>query len=320
MTPFPTLVDWLETNRVILAEGAVVERLRRDPDVQLDPFLLHATLIFDSSQRQRLASVYRQYLAIGKECGLPLLIFTPTWRANSERCRMARHSCQSLNVAAVQFLKELRENRGAGAESVRIGGLIGCRGDAYRPEESMDTKTARLWHAPQLEALALGGVDFLFGATLPAASEALGIAMAMAALRKPYLISFIIQPDGCLLDGTPLEEIILRIDNAVSPAPLAYSVNCVHHSNFRKAMESLRGRGIQSLQRLIGLQANTSAKSPEELDGSARLECEDPCLFAQGLLQLHQEFGLKILGGCCGTNDRHIRELAKRLAGLYSTQ
>ncbi len=317
--PPPPLFDLLAKHRVVLAEGSVVERLRRDSTVTLDPFLLHAPLVLHPVLCWPLESIYRQYLEIGRESGLPILIFTPTWRANPERCQSAHHSCQSLNVSAVQFLKTIRESYDSWARQVRIGGLIGCRGDAYRPEEALATEAARDWHTPQTEALVLGGADFLFGATLPAASEALGIAQCMAAFEKPYLISFVIRPDGCLLDGTPLEDIICRIDETVSPFPLAYMVNCVHHSNFRKAMAALPLRGVQLPRRIAGLQANTSAKSPDELEGSPTLDFEEPRRFAEGMFQLHREFGLKILGGCCGSDDRHIREMAKMLTETYDS-
>jgi homocysteine S-methyltransferase len=313
-SPLP-LFDLLANHRVVLAEGAVLERLRRDPAVTLDPFLLHASLVLDPVLRHPLEAIYRQYLEISLRSCLPILIFTPTWRANPERCQNAHHSCKDLNITAVQFLKELRENYGTWGQQVQIGGLIGCRGDAYRPEEALETEVARHWHTPQTEALALAGADFLFGATLPAASEALGIARCMAAMGKPYIISFIIRPDGCLLDETPLENIILRIDETVSPAPIVYTVNCVHHTNFRKAMEALRCRGVQSSRRITGLQANTSAKSPAELEGSSNLDGEDPRRFAEGMIQLYREYSLKILGGCCGSDDRHILEIAKLLTG-----
>jgi len=39
-----------------------------------------------------------------------------------------------------------------------------------------------------------------------------------------------------------------------------------------------------------------------------------PEVFGTSVALLHRELGLKILGGCCGTDDRHIRALAARLA------
>jgi homocysteine S-methyltransferase len=303
-----------ESHQPILTEGAVVERLRRLPGIVLDPQLVHAGFIYTSTCRPLLKGIYHQYLEIGAETTLPLLIFTPTWRANPERCCAAGYCCETLNRDAVQFMQEIREDAGIYSREVAIGGLIGCRGDAYSPRGALPAELARSWHTPQLEALVAGGVDFLFAASLPASSEAAGIAQAMASFPIPYLMSFIVRPDGCLLDRTPLEEIIRWIDDTVTPRPLGYLVNCVHHTVFRDAIHSMRLRAGESVRFPLGLQANTSAKSPEELEGSACLEIEDPSVFAEGMVQLHQTMRLKVLGGCCGTDDRHIRALGRQLS------
>jgi homocysteine S-methyltransferase len=90
-------------------------------------------------------------------------------------------------------------------------------------------------------------------------------------------------------------------------------VNCVHPSIFGEAMVSGISRSPRVGGRVIGLQANTSSKSPEELDGLTALDGEPPEALAESILRLHLLFGTKILGGCCGTNHRHIEEIAKRI-------
>jgi homocysteine S-methyltransferase len=287
----------------ILAEGSVVERLRRDPSVRLDPHIAHAGFIYELRAAAALERIYRGYLEIGRTRGLPMLCLTPTWRANPERLRLAGLGARDVNGDAVRFLGRIREGYGG---AVYLGGLTGCYGDAYRPEEALAVADAAAFHRPQARALAEAGVDFLFASTLGAASEALGIARAMAPLDVPYLLSFIIGADGALLDGTPLGDAVAAIDGAVSPAPAAYMLNCVHTSVFASAAPP---------QRVAGLQANTSRKSPRELEGLAELETEDPQVFAEGMAELHRRFGLRILGGCCGTDERHIDALAARLAG-----
>ncbi|MBC7961522.1 MAG: homocysteine S-methyltransferase family protein [Steroidobacteraceae bacterium] len=64
-------------------------------------------------------------------------------------------------------------------------------------------------------------------------------------------------------------------------------------------------------QRLL---ANTAALSPEDLNDSTSLVEEDPETFGKSVAGLNRELGLKILGGCCGTDNRHIRSLAAQLA------
>jgi homocysteine S-methyltransferase len=283
----------------------VVERLRRDPAVTLDPYIAHAGFIYEPAAASALAAIYREYLDIAAGARLPLVSFSPTWRANPERVRAAGLAHRDVNGDGVRFLKQIRaEYDGA----VFIGGLLGCRGDAYRPEEALVEADAARFHAPQARALADAGADFLCAATLPAASEARGIARALAAFALPYTLSFIITAEGSLLDGTPLREVIASIDSAVSPAPAAYLVNCVHPTALEIALERA------PLLRLAGFQANTSRRGPRELDGLDQLDTEEPAAFADAMLRLHRRFGLRILGGCCGTGAAHIRALAARLA------
>jgi homocysteine S-methyltransferase len=117
-----------------------------------------------------------------------------------------------------------------------------------------------------------------------------------------------------LLDGTPLHAAVTTIDAAAAPKPLAYLINCTHASFAREALQHPANSSPFVRQRVIGLLANTAALSPEELDGSSNLVEEDPAAFSAALAALSREIGLKILGGCCGTDDRHIRALAARLA------
>jgi homocysteine S-methyltransferase len=105
---------------------------------------------------------------------------------------------------------------------------MSCRGDAYSPAEALLVDEALEFHAWQAGKLADTGADFLLAATLPALSEATGLALALAATGKPYLLSFVVRPEGTLLDGTPLKDAIAAIDSAVTPSPLAYLINCTH--------------------------------------------------------------------------------------------
>ncbi|MEI6306307.1 MAG: homocysteine S-methyltransferase family protein, partial [Deltaproteobacteria bacterium] len=127
------------------------------------------------------------------------------------------------------------------------------------------------------------------------------------------IISFVARPEGTLLDGTPLKEAIATIDSTVTPHPLAYMINCTHASIFKSAMLNKDNSSTLVRERVTGLLANTSYLSPEELDTSIELVEEDPETFGKRVSSLHSEFGIKVLGGCCGTDDRHIEYLAREL-------
>jgi homocysteine S-methyltransferase len=191
---------------------------------------------------------------------------------------------------------------------------MSCRGDAYKPAEAMPESEAATFHAWQAEALAAAGVDFLLAATLPALSEATGLALALSATGLPYMISFVARPDGTLLDGTPLCEAIATIDSTASPRPLAYLINCTHASIFCQALQHARNSSSMVISRIIGLLANTASLSPEELDSTPELVTEEPERFGMNVSVLHEKLGMKVLGGCCGTDERHIECLARQLA------
>jgi len=292
----------------ILTEGAVVERLRRHPGCTLDPRLAHAAFPREPGPARVLEGIYREYLEIARGAALPLLLSTPTWRATPERLAEAGLPLSTIAVN-VAFTRRIA----ADYDRALTGGLMGCRGDCYRPQEALEENDAARFHAPQARALAAAGCDFLFAATMPAVSEAAGLARAMAAAGAPYLVSFVVSARGELLDGTPIPEAIARIDSAARPAPLGYLANCVHSSVMAAALARC---GAAARARIVGLQANTSRKSPAELDGSAELDTEEPERFAGGMMALRRRFGLRILGGCCGTDATHIRALAARLERL----
>lgn len=299
---------------LILTEGAVIERLRRDPSIRLDPALLNTLLLYSAEGRTALRRISREYLDVGARYGLPMMAFTPTWKANPERLAKAKMgTVRQVSGGAFAFLDEIRSEYGSYARMVLIGGLLGSRGNAYRADGALPEREAMVFHREQAEALAEAGVDFLMAATLPALTEAVGVARAMALTGKPYIASFIVRRSGCLLDGTPLAAAIETIDGVVVPPPVFYLINCVHPAVFEEALAAdERFRENQS-SRLAGLQANTSVKSPEELDGLPELDQEEPQLFADAMMHACHRFRLRVLGGCCGTDARHIAALAARM-------
>jgi homocysteine S-methyltransferase len=309
-----TLAEFLRQAPFILGEGAVIERLRRNAELELDPFLVNSAFIYDEAKRAALETICRQYLDIGREFDLPLLISTPTWRASRERIEAAGYAGTDVNGDNVRFLDGLRRSCGGYADKVIICGLMSCQGDAYDPGQALSVADAQRFHAWQAARLARAGVDFLLAATLPALSEATGLAAALAATGAPYMISFVVRPSGTLLDGTPLKDAVASLDSAVSARPVAYMINCTHADFARAALTHATNSSELVRQRMIGLLANTAALSPEDLNGRTSLIEEEPEAFGRSVAGLGRDLGLKILGGCCGTDNRHIHRLAAHIA------
>ena len=311
--------DTVKNSTVILTEGAVIERLSRSAAIELDPYIVHAGLIYTESGNDALSKIYREYLDIGRRSKLPIIVSAPTWRANPERIgKSVFKKYENINADCVSFIREIRNDYSNFSGNIYIGGCMACRGDAYRPQEALSQPEAKSFHQYQAHALAQANVDFIMAATLPAVSEALGLAATLSDCNVPYILSFVIRDNGAVLDGTPLHEAVERIDSSVDPKPLCYSVNCVHPSVFERGVGQEIDHCESVKNRVLGFQANTSSKSPEELDGLEYLDTTAPAEFAESMLALHQNFGIRILGGCCGTDQRHIEEMANRICNQYS--
>lgn len=302
----------LEANKLILKEGAVVERLRRLEGISLHPSLVNAPLIYEEKGRIALTEIYNSYIEIAKVADIPFLMETPTWRANLERVS-ATNTKPRINVDAVQFMKSIREAHADFSSKIFIGGLIGCKNDCYKPEETLSTSEAESFHDWQVKQLVEGGVDFLIAETLPSIEEALGIAKCMEKTEVPYIISFVISRDGFIMDGHNLKEAIQRIDDAMENIPLGYSINCTYPTflNAEKQDSSI-------FKRLIAFGANASSLDQCDLDQSEELHSDSVSDWGEEMLKLNRDFGMKILGGCCGTDVGHLKYIVNNYIPILS--
>jgi S-methylmethionine-dependent homocysteine/selenocysteine methylase len=214
---------------------------------------------------------------------------------------------QDINVEAAKFMKELVADE-TKKVNAKIGGLIGCKNDCYLPEQGLSLDEASDFHKWQINELASAEVDFLIAVTLPSVEEAAGIALAMEATGLPYIISFVIGSDGKVLDGTEIQAAIEYVDSKTTDNPLGYFINCSYPSflNPKILTEELSGR-------LIGIQANASSLSHVELEGSKELKSESVSEWGRLMVKLNRDFGLKILGGCCGTDGKHLEYLTENV-------
>jgi S-methylmethionine-dependent homocysteine/selenocysteine methylase len=295
----------LENSQFVLMEGSINEQLRRSGAVRLHPRLTNAPLIYEETGRNMLAELYLAYMAVAREAQLPFLMCTPTWRANRERVAEAGVS-SDINIDAAAFMRGLRDGQGAWRSNVWIGGLMGCKNDCYKPQEGLSVSEAEQFHRWQAGQLQRGDVDFLVAQTLPNVNEAIGIARAMESTGLPYIVSFVISRDGCVLDGTSLETAIARVEAETAGLPLGFTINCAYPGFLDAANQP---PGI--FKRLIGYQANASSMDHHELDGADELHQESTAEWGELMLELNRTYGVKILGGCCGTGVEHLRYICR---------
>ena len=228
---------------------------------------------------------------------------TPTWRANQERVSETGIN-PAVNIDAARFLQDIRESQKQGRENIKIGGLIGCKNDCYLPQEALSATQAEQFHTWQIEQLKQGGVDFIIAETLPSINEAIGIAKALENSGLPYFMSFVISRDGRVLDGTELFTAINMIDANTDRQPLGFMVNCAYPSFLQAAAQPR-----ELFKRLVGYLANASSRDHCELDGSESLLMESVSDWGEMMLELNRVYGVKVLGGCCGTNEQHLKYL-----------
>jgi S-methylmethionine-dependent homocysteine/selenocysteine methylase len=304
-----TLDQFLDDYDFILTEAAIVERLRRSEDIRLDPLLVHAPLIYSHEGRSALSAIYSEYLAIAKDRRLPMLVCTPTWRTNKERVLQAGGNPR-INQHAAAFLKGLVKAMDCEPDiDVKVGGTLGCKNDCYLPEQALSAGLSEEFHLWQVNELASGGVDYLMAVTLPEVQEAIGLARAMAQSGLPYFISFVVGKDGKVLDGTPLDQAIARLDDVLETSPTGYFVNCSY-----PAYLDTSSFPVASANRLIGFQANASSLSHSELEAASEVKSEPIMEWTSSMKRLNSELGVKVLGGCCGTDARHLHSLVESVA------
>ncbi|MFP4527020.1 MAG: homocysteine S-methyltransferase family protein [Candidatus Kapaibacterium sp.] len=306
-----TFREIFESGETILTEGSIIEYIRRKTDVMLHPVLLNSALVGDYDGERLLRRIWNEYIDPAEEFDLPIILLTPTWRAN----RLNVANCadfEEINTRASEFLQSLRKDRGSFADKIFIGGLMGPRGDAYDPSEAMPEDDAAEFHCWQASRLARSGVDFLMASTLPETGEAAGIARAMESTGKDYVVSFVALKTGKLPGGNTLSAAMDYIDSAVDRKPYIYMLNCVHPENAASAI----GNDPASEGRIAGIQGNASPLDPQELDNASVLHATDPGQWVDEMYDFGNKYDIKILGGCCGTDPRFIRQLAKRIRNV----
>ncbi|MBM3577545.1 MAG: homocysteine methyltransferase [Alphaproteobacteria bacterium] len=294
---------------LFISDGGLETTLIFHEGVDLPHFA--SFVLLDSEEgRARLRDYYERYLAIARRHGLGLILDTPTWRANRDWGGKLGYDAEDLkriNMFSIKLLEELREAWETPETPIVIAGVLGPRGDGYAAGR-MTAKEAQDYHAPQIAAFAEAEADMVAAYTLNDVEEAIGVARAARALGMPCSISFTVETDGKLIGGLSLRDAIEAVDRETGAAPAYYMINCAHPTHFEQALSA----DEPWMRRLFGAKANASTKSHAELDRSDTLDSGDPLDLGRRYSKLRQHYpGLRILGGCCGTDDRHVAAICE---------
>jgi S-methylmethionine-dependent homocysteine/selenocysteine methylase len=263
-------------------------------------------LLQSEEGRARLEDYFTPYIRTAVERDVGFILDTPTWRANPDwaaKLDVTPEALAEVNQDAVRWASSLRDRLSDEKGRILVNGVVGPRGDGYRADAQMPAEAAQAYHAPQIEAFREAGADLVSAVTMNYAEEAIGIARAAEALGMPAVISFTVETDGRLASGETLQAAIERTDRETGHAPAYYMINCAHPTHF----DGILAPKEEWTRRIRGLRANASAKSHAELDESTELDPGDPVDLGRRYSDLRQRMKqLSVLGGCCGTDHRHI--------------
>ena len=289
------------TGRPVVTDGGLETDLIYHHGVDL-PYFAAFPLVDDERGRALLLSYFNEYVTIATRAGAALQLETPTWRASADwgdRLGYSAAELRRVNRDAVTTLRRLRDD--VAVEPFLVSGCLGPRGDGYVAGDIIDPDAAAAYHTPQIEALTEAGADLITALTLTGTGEAIGIVRAARSAGVPVAVSFTVERDGRLPDGTLLSAAITDVD--AEGGPDYFMVNCAQPTHIAPGL----GASGSWRERIVGIRANASTRSHAELDAATALDEGDPVDLATAQDALRPQLpNLMLVGGCCGTDARHV--------------
>ncbi|MDJ0640581.1 MAG: homocysteine S-methyltransferase family protein [Paracoccaceae bacterium] len=264
-------------------------------------------LLENPETRALLASQMEDLVRLSGDMGLGCILDAPTWMANADRAAPLGYDPVRLvdvNRDAVALMEDVR--RASGRDDVLVSACIGPRFDPYADIPSMSAESARRYHSAQLAALKDTSVDLVTAYTFNRLSEAAGCISAARDIDMPIVMSLVVETDGCLADGTKLVDAVDAIDAETDGAALFFMVNCAHPLHFAEALDAH--------PRLMGIVSNASSCSHAELDEAETLDEGDPEQLGRETAEIiRRNPSIRVFGGCCGTDMRHLASMAREV-------
>lgn len=302
-----------------MTDGGLETTLIYLDDCDLPYFAAFVLLQHEKGERA-LWRYYQSYAEIARQHHIGLILETATWRSNPDwggRLGYSLSELETENRKAVSLLLDIRQEYESLHTPVVISGCVGPRGDGYVAQEQMTPFEAEDYHDFQVHSFTTAAADMITALTLTYAEEAIGITCAAKRHAMPVAISFTVETDGCLPSGQPLGEAICQVELEADAYPAYYMINCAHPSHFAAAVSG----GEPWTRRIRGFRANASQLSHAELDKCTSLEDGDPLQLGVDYAQLLEKplRHVNIVGGCCGTDPRHLEQIVSTCLPVYQT-
>lgn len=318
----PLKADVLNSDRILLLDGAMGTMIQQHHLSEEDfrgarfadhPFdLKGCNDVLSLTAPYIIRDIHRRYLEAGAD-----LIETNTF--NAQRISMQDYGltdhCRDINLAAVKIARELADEYTA-KTPLKPRRVLGSIGPTSRTTsvatsgEPLDESLLMAAYTEQIQALYDGGVDALLIETI---FDVRNAEIAIEAARKtaptlPIMLSFSVStPDGHNMLG---QNILTFIDKLPKQGIVSVGINCLSDvPQMTPLVCQLASSGLK-----ISLYPNAGMP-----DGNGHYNKSPESLVAD-LWPLLENHCLNIVGGCCGTTDAHIRQLAKviePMPGLY---
>jgi S-methylmethionine-dependent homocysteine/selenocysteine methylase len=301
---------------LFLTDGGIETTMIFHDGLELPDFAAYA-LLSRTEGEAALQKYFRAYAGLARRFGVGLILESATWRASRDWAERLGHTSRELadlNRAAIRQLEGIRAEFQTTKTRTVISGCVGPRGDGYNPTGMMSAEGAEAYHSEQVRTFADTAADLVTAITMNYVEEAIGIARAARRVGMPAVISFTVETDGRLPTGDTLQAAIERVDTATAAYPAYYMINCAHPSHFERVLDEKQ----PWTQRVRGLRANASRQSHAELNEATTLDIGDPAELGREYAELKRRLQrLNVLGGCCGTDHRHVEQIATACVPLF---
>ena len=301
-------------SQLFLTDGGLETTLIFHNGIEL-PHFASFDLLRNVEGRAVLRDYFVPYIETARQAGLGFILESPTWRANAEwaaKLGYSREALAAINRDGIELMADLRNDYETHQTPMVISGNIGPRGDGYVAGAVMTPEAAAEYHDDQIKVFAESEADMVAAFTMTNVNEALGVVMAAQRHRMPVAIAFTVETDGRLPSGDGLADAIAAVDAATGNGPVYYMINCAHPSHFDGVLAS----GGSWINRIRGIRANASKRSHAELDSSPDLDAGDPVELGVQYRELMRAFPqLRVFGGCCGTDHRHVAHICASCTG-----
>lgn len=298
-------------DELFLTDGGLETVLIFHEGFELPEFAAFVLLDSDAG-RQALRRYFRAYADVARDQGIGCILESMTYRASEDwgaKLGLSPAQVADRNRKGIALLEDIRSEYEDEIPHVVISGCMGPRYDGYNAEDRMTAAQSDAYHRPQIATFRETAADMVAAYTLPYVAEGAGVAMAAREEGMPAVISFTVETDGRLPSGETIRDAVEQIDELTDSAPAYYMINCAHPTHFADAL----GDGPWT-DRVRAVRANASAKSHAELDESSELDEGDPVDLGKQYVALAKQLRrLTVVGGCCGTDHRHVAEICSAL-------